>query len=62
MATKPQIPQEDFEELEQDEAERTEDEEFEILAELGTTPEELADKEAAKRYAAYLAQRLADPV
>lgn len=32
----------------------TEDEEFELLYEAGTKPEEIADKEEAKRYADFL--------
>lgn len=37
------LPEEDLEELESDEPSRTEEEEFRILAELDTDPEELSD-------------------
>lgn len=51
---KKRLPKEDLEERERDEPSRTEEEEFRILAELDTDPEELADLEERKRYAEFL--------
>lgn len=55
--TERKLPPEDLEELERDEPVRTEDEEFEILAELETAPAELPDPAERARYEAFLAKR-----